>query len=86
MTLLGELRDLTRIAQAHHIARRYVVTNGFDGALTMLGLTMGLYLSGERSVGVALSGCLGAAVALTMSGLSSAYVSETAERPALVDM
>ena len=67
--------------QAHNITRRYLVTNGFDGALTMLGLMVGFQTAGERiELPVAITACLGAAVALLMSGLSSAYLSETAER------
>ncbi len=75
-----ELRLLLRISRSHGILRRYFVVNGFDGALTMLGLNMGFYLSGAATPQVALSACLGAAIALGMSGLTSAYISESAER------
>ena len=37
-------------------------------------------MSGETSVTVMLSACLGAAVALGVSGVTSAYISEAAER------
>jgi predicted membrane protein (TIGR00267 family) len=77
---LNRLRLLLRLSRYRHIARRYFVTNGFDGALAMLGLMMGFRVSGEVQVHTALSACIGAAVALMMSGLSSAYVSEAAER------
>lgn len=66
--------------RAWSIARRYLITNGFDGALTMLGMVTGFYASGMTEIPVALSACLGAAVALFISGLSSAYLSERAER------
>lgn len=62
--------------------RRYVVTNGFDGALTLLGMVAGFQASGATDMHVAFSACLGAAVALFVSGLSSAYLSEKAERKA----
>jgi len=78
--MFERLRLLVQLTHAHRIARRYFVTNGFDGALTMLGLIMGFYASGGVPVPVAISACLGAAIALTVSGLSSAYVSEAAER------
>ena len=68
------------IRQSQDIARRYLITNGFDGALTMLGLMIGFYSSGESSIRVAISASMGAAIALFMSGISSAYLSETAER------
>lgn len=78
--MLNQVRFLLRLSRAHNIARRYFVTNGFDGALTMLGLTMGFYAGGTVAIPVVISACLGAAIALTVSGLASAYVSEAAER------
>jgi predicted membrane protein (TIGR00267 family) len=78
--MLAQLRFLLRLSRSHGIARRYFVVNGFDGALTMLGLNLGFYLSGEESLPVVISACLGATVALGVSGISSAYVSEAAER------
>jgi predicted membrane protein (TIGR00267 family) len=80
MKAAERIRFLLRITQAQGIARRYFVTNGFDGALTMLGLTMGFYTSGNATPRVAIGACLGAAVALGVSGLTSAYISESAER------
>ena len=71
---------LLHIRRAEGIARRYFITNGFDGALTMLGLMVGFHVSQNADLQVALNACLGAAVALFMSGISSAYLSETAER------
>ncbi|MEN8176449.1 MAG: hypothetical protein ABFS23_11840 [Pseudomonadota bacterium] len=82
MATWKELLKLLRLARYHQIARRYFVTNGFDGGLAMLGLIMGFYVSGGADPRMALSACVGTAVALMMSGLSSAYVSEVAERKA----
>jgi predicted membrane protein (TIGR00267 family) len=80
MSVLQRISLLLHITRAHGIARRYFVVNGFDGALTMLGLNMGFYTSGTEEVGVILSACLGAAIALGASGISSAYISEAAEK------
>ena len=66
--------------RAWSIARRYMVTNCFDGALTMLGMLTGFYSSGITDLSVPISACLGAAIALFISGISSAYLSEKAER------
>ena len=60
--------------------RRYFVVNGFDGALTVLGLIMGFYVSDRVDLAVVITTCLAAALALCMSGISSAYISEAAER------
>ena len=78
--MIAQLRFLLQLTHGHRIARRYFVTNGFDGALTMLGLTTGFYAADHVATPVVISACLGGAIALTVSGLSSAYVSESAER------
>lgn len=46
----------------------------------MLGLMIGFYTSEDAPLSVAINACTGAAIALFMSGTSSAYLSETAER------
>lgn len=71
---------LLRITHSQDILRRYFVVNGFDGALTMLGLLIGFMVSPPTQLSVVIGVCLGAAIALGMSGISSAYVSESAER------
>ena len=80
MSLLSQIRLLLRVTQTHDIARRYFVVNGFDGALTMLGLIIGFVVSAPADIALIINVCLGAAIALGMSGLSSAYISESAER------
>lgn len=80
MKLLEQARFLLHITRSHHILRRYFVVNGFDGALTMLGLIIGFLVSAPADLSVIINACLGASIALGMSGLSSAYVSESAER------
>jgi len=80
MRLINQLSLLIRITRAHLIVRRYFVVNGFDGALTMLGLLMGFYVSNPMDLSVIISVCLGTAVALCMSGITSAYISEAAEK------
>lgn len=80
MNLLQQARFLLRITRSHDIVRRYFVVNGFDGALTMLGLIIGFLVSAPADLSVIINACLGAAIALGMSGLSSAYISEAAER------
>lgn len=80
MEFVDQARFLLRITRTRGIVRRYFVVNGFDGALTMLGLITGFLASTPGSLGVVISACLGAAIALGVSGISSAYVSESAER------
>ena len=80
MKLFEETRSFLRLTRSHRIARRYFVVNGFDGALAMLGLVMGFYVTESASLEVAITACMATAIALGVSGLSSAYISEAAER------
>lgn len=80
MSLLHQAKLLIRISRTNDITRRYFVVNGFDGALTMLGMIIGFMISASNDLTVIINTCLGAAIALGMSGLSSAYISEVAER------
>ncbi len=80
MSLRRQTEFLLRITRTRGIVRRYFVVNGFDGALTMLGLIIGFLVSGSSDLSVIINVCLGAAIALGVSGVSSAYVSESAER------
>ncbi len=61
------------------MARRYFIINGFDGAMSMLGIILGVALfGGVEYVTVATAG-LGAALAMFISGFMGAYLTETAE-------
>lgn len=80
MSLFQQAKFLLRITRTHDIVRRYFVVNGFDGALTMLGLIIGFLVSTPADLSLIINACLGAAIALGVSGVSSAYVSESAER------
>ena len=77
---LNRLKLLLEISGSEAIMRRYFVVNGFDGALTLLGLLMGFHVSGQVDLSVVITSCLATALALGMSGISSAYISEAAER------
>jgi len=79
MKMLQQAAFLLRITQNRDIVRRYFVVNGFDGALTMLGLIIGFLMSAPAELSLLINACLGAAIALGVSGLSSAYISESAE-------
>lgn len=85
MNLLSQAKLLISISRTNDIVRRYFVVNGFDGALTMLGMIIGFLISATEDLTVVMNACLGAAIALGMSGLSSAYVSEVAERKHALD-
>lgn len=65
---LKQIKTLLEISHSEEIMRRYFVVNGFDGALTMLGLIMGFYVSDYTELAVVITTCLSAALALGMSG------------------
>lgn len=69
-----------RFLKGEEIARRYFVMNSFDGALTMLGVITAFYLAGVNEARIVIISCLGAAIALGVSGVWSAYATERAER------
>jgi len=79
--MIKQFQLLFSISRSNLIARRYFVVNGFDGALTMLGLLMGFYVSNDDVVlHMVITACMSAAIALSVSGISSAYISESAEK------
>jgi len=78
--MFKQLSLFFKITRSQGILRRYFIVNGFDGALTMLGIIVGFYLSDSANLVVIMNACFGAAIALGMSGLTSAYMSESAEQ------
>ena len=86
MSSFQQVKLLLHISRTHGIVRRYFVVNGFDGALAMLGLIIGFLLSHPTELTIIINVCLGAAIALGVSGISSAYVSEAAERKRSLEM
>jgi len=62
------------------IARRYFVKNGFDGSMTMLGIIVGSWVVRLEEPEIIVTAGLGACLAMGMSGLFGAYMTERAER------
>jgi predicted membrane protein (TIGR00267 family) len=69
-----------RITQMNPIARRYFVKNGFDGSMTMLGIVVGSWIAGVTNPRIIVTAGLGACLAMGISGLFGAYMTERAER------
>jgi predicted membrane protein (TIGR00267 family) len=74
------MREYSRIAGIAVIARRYLAMNAFDGVLTMIGVLMGNYLAGVRSASVVIHTGMATSIAMGVSGLWGAYLTEAAER------
>jgi len=62
------------------IARRYFIKNGFDGSMTMLGIIVGSWIARVTEPGIIVTAGLGACLAMGVSGLFGAYMTEKAER------
>ena len=75
-----EIVKYLRILKEEEIARRYFVMNSFDGVLVALGVVIAMYLTGIDEPRVVIVSCLGAAIAIAVSGVWSAYAAERAER------
>jgi predicted membrane protein (TIGR00267 family) len=78
---LKRWKQYSKISNVGPITRRYFVMNAFDGALTMLGVVIGAYVSGILDQPtVIISAGIAGSVAMGVSGVSGAYMTEKAER------
>lgn len=77
---LDSVRRLLGDEEVRSISRRYLVSNGFDGALTCVGVVVGAFLTGVPNGLVVVQIGLGAAVGLATSGVWSVWEIERAEK------
>lgn len=75
-----ELKDYSDIADIGEIARRYFAMNAFDGVLTIIGVLMGFYMAHVTQSTIVIATGLSTCVAMGVSGLWGAYLTESAER------
>jgi predicted membrane protein (TIGR00267 family) len=69
-----------KISDVGTISRRYFVMNAFDGALTMLGVIIGAYIAGILESITIITAAISGSIAMGVSGISGAYMTEKAER------
>lgn len=79
------LRDLLELAEVGDIARRYAAMNAFDGILTIMGVLVGSFTARVTDPHVVVTTGLATSVAVGISGLWGAYLTETAERKRSLD-
>lgn len=77
---LRELNEYRQLAGVDEIGRRYLAMNAFDGILTMIGVVMGAYVAGVSDARIVLATGLATSLAMGVSGLWGAYMTESAER------
>ena len=75
-----ELKKTWNKDEVKSISRRYFISNGFDGTLTAVGITVGSYLSGVSTGATVFKVAAGAAVGLVTSGVWSVWEIEKAEK------
>lgn len=77
---LHELREYSDIANIGEIARRYFAMNAFDGVLTIIGVLMGSYTARVHDTRIVIVTGFSTCIAMGISGLWGAYLTESAER------
>lgn len=73
------------VVDVRDIARRYFAMNAFDGVVTMIGVLAGSMVAGVEDARIVVVTGLTTSVAIGVSGLWGAYLSETAERARDID-
>jgi len=82
---IKKVRTYNKIAGIAKIVRRYFAINGFDGVITIIGVLVGSYIIGIRDyINVVIAG-VAICISLGVSGVWSAYFSESAERKKEID-
>lgn len=79
-TYIGRVKGYNKIANISKIVRRYFAINGFDGVITIIGVLMGNYIIGVKDYKHVIITGAAICISLGVSGVWSAYNSETAER------
>ena len=80
MKILDKLRENLSMVGGENILRRYFVMNGFDGALTALGIIIASLIVESTEVKTLLFLGIGASISMGVSGFWIAYLTERAER------
>ena len=74
------LQRYNQLVNIGEIARRYFAMNAFDGVLTIIGVLMGNFTAGVEDARIVVTTGLATCVAIGISGLWGAYLTEAAER------
>lgn len=82
--LKRKIKEYIKIAEVDEIARRYFAINTFDGVLTILGIIIASYFAGVSEIKIVIAACVGAAIAIGVSGFYGVWLTETAERNKIV--
>ncbi|MFX0211691.1 MAG: VIT1/CCC1 transporter family protein, partial [Candidatus Hodarchaeota archaeon] len=78
MKSFKQIINLLQMGETEGIAKRYMVMNSFDGALTALGIIIGSFLANVDDPRTLILAGLGASIAMAVSGGFGAYLTESA--------
>jgi predicted membrane protein (TIGR00267 family) len=82
---ISTIRTYNKIAGISKITRRYFAVNGFDGVITSIGILLGNYIIQVSEHKNVLIAGMAVIISLGVSGVWSAYNSESAERKKELD-
>jgi len=77
---IDNFQSYNQLVGISEIARRYFAMNAFDGVLTTIGVLVGNYLAGVRDLSIPIRIGVATSIAMGVSGLWGAYLTESAER------
>ncbi len=77
---IEKIKEYREISEVDETARRLFSMNGFDGCITILGLLIGFYIQNFDEPMLIFKIGIAAAIAMSMSGLWGAYLTERSER------
>lgn len=78
--MIQRIRAYNKLANIGEIVRRYFALNAFDGVLTLIGVLMGNITAGVTQPRIVVNTGLATCIAMGVSGLWGAYLTEAAER------
>jgi len=82
--IIDRIKLYIEVTHITDIARRYFVKNGMDGSMTALGIILGSWAARVENPYVIVMAGLGACLAMGVSGLFGAYITEKAERRKII--
>ena len=77
---LKDFKNYLNISNVAPFSRRCFVKNGFDGAMTALGIVIGAYISSTTNSLWIISAGITVSIAMGLSGFFGAYITEESER------
>ncbi|RJS82897.1 hypothetical protein CW706_06645 [Candidatus Bathyarchaeota archaeon] len=82
--IINRIKLYIEVTHIGDIARRYFVKNGMDGSMTVLGIILGSWVAKVEDPYVIVMAGFGACLAMGISGLFGAYITEKAERKRII--